>query len=585
MSLIYTDTPAEFQPVLSDGIYFTLSSNTYNALTTFKFRFVYDLYVEDTLVFQGKCSPNPYGLGIVDLQQILETYTDSLPVSYWDTTPIYTHQTFPFSRPANDEVINFYIKSGYEYADSELGAITGFTGYGNSIGLPAVRSEVYKTFRSTMGTNGNATLQDFNINPFILSGAPIGQYPTRTGLFLTNAPRILDLQQTDYYTLGFTNYYLWSGFTSTGLSEPYYVEYNFYDTDGVLITGVTYENLTTNGGGPRTSCSEVYQSLYLVDPYSATTDYNTLYVAAGPKNFPFWSQISATTSQYTVQLFGKFTGSTTPIQPSPTPTPTQFLTPTPTPTPSSTPAGYCSGCTEYTLFWSGESLAVATITNCTTQQSQNVALTAGLYYNLCSCTYPVVEYAVQITTGGPCPQPVTPTPTPTPTNSCVCNEYLVENQEPYSDFIQYIDCNGTPQTTGLSGFQNITICACAGTIESTYSTVTLLGPCPSPTPTPTVTKTPTRTPTPTPTPGCFLQWLINECTGGTCSGGICACENSVSRYVYTNCSVTDITDPDTELYDTSALINPFTGDFVVSGSIYNSTGANVTLVCTVGGPC
>lgn len=579
MAITFQSTPSQFQPVLSDGIYFTLSSSTYNALTTFKFKFKYQLYVENNLVFEGKCSPNPYGLGIVDLQQILETYTDSLPISYWDTTPIYTHQTFPFSRPANEEVINYSLKLGYEYASSEIAPLTGFTGFGNSVGDPAVQTDVYKVFRSTMGTNPRATQQSFDIGPFVLSGTPQGVYPTTSGLFLTNAPRILDVQETDYFTLGFTNYYLWSGATS-GFSEGYYVKYNFYDVDGTLLSATTYDNITTNGGGPRTNCNLVYQNLYLIEPVSGATDWNTLYVGAGPANFP---DIPNGTAQYTVQLFGKFTGSTTPIQPSPTPTPTQFLTPTPTPTPSSTPAGYCSGCTEYQLYWSGESLASVQTVDCPTQIVQNIVLTPGLVYNICSCEYPVTELPVEILTGGPC-LPVTPTPTPSSTPTCVCGEYIVENLGEVTDFIQYIDCSGNPQTFPLPSFNATTICACVGTIESTYSEVTYIGPCTPPvTPSPTPTKTPT--PTPSLTPGCFLQWLINECTGGTCSGGICACENSVSRYVYTNCSVSDITDPDTELYDTSALINPFTGDFIVSGSIYNSTGANVALVCVVGGPC
>ena len=254
MSISFQTTPYQFQPVLSDGIYFTLSSSTYNVASTYKFKFNYKLYVEDVLVFEGKCSPNPYGLGIVDLQQILETHTDSLPISYWDTTPIYTHQTFPFSRPANDEVINYYLKCGYEYASSELSPVTGFTGYGNAIGQPAVQTEVYKVFRSTMGTNPRATQQSFNIEPFILSGAPQGIYPTTSGLFLTNAPRILDVLDTDYFTLGFTNYYLWSGATS-GFSEGYYVKYNFYDDQGTLLSATTYDNITTNGGGPRTNCN------------------------------------------------------------------------------------------------------------------------------------------------------------------------------------------------------------------------------------------------------------------------------------------------------------------------------------------
>jgi hypothetical protein len=577
MSISFLNTPAEFQPVLSDGIYFTVSGSTYDPNTTYKFKYVYNLEVDGVPVFSGKCSPNPFGLGIIDLQQILETYTDSLPISYWDTTPIYTHQTFPFSRPANVETIFYQIKVGYEYADSAISPITGFTGYGNSPGVPSVASEGYKVFRSTMGTNPNATLQDFNIDPFVLSGTPVGQYPTTSGLFLTNAPRILDIRPTDYFTLGFTNYYLWSGFTSTGLSEPYYSEYNFYDDQGALISTERYENLTTNGGGPRTVCTNVYQNLYLIDPLSAETEFNTLYVGAGPANIP---DFPSGATQYTVQLFGKFTGTTTPIPASPTPTPTQFLTPTPTPTPSSTPAGFCSGCTEYQLFWTGETLASVTITNCVTNLSQNLSIQPNLVYNICSCTYPLTEVDIQILTGGPCGPPTTPTPTPTPSNTCVCEEYIITNDTLFNDFIQYINCLGVPVSQSLPSNSATNICACRGTIETTYSDVQLLGPCVPPSP----TRTPTPTPTPSSTSGCFLSWDITTCES-TCSGGLCTCSGGSSITVYTNCSVTDITDPFTEIYENTALTNPFTNDFVSSGSIWNSTGSGVSLVCNIGGPC
>jgi hypothetical protein len=78
--------------------------------------------------------------------------------------------------------------------------------------------------------------------------------------------------------------------------------------------------------------------------------------------------------------------------------------------------------------------------------------------------------------------------------------------------------------------------------------------------------------------------MIQQCDS-TCSGGICACEGGSIITVYTNCGVTDITDPDTEIFDNTGLTNPFTGDFVYSGSIWNSSGSGVTLVCNIGGPC
>ena len=503
MSLAFINTPENFQPVLADGLYFTVSSSTYNNLTQFNFRYVFDLYVDGEFAYRGKAAANPYGLGIVGLSEILETYTNSSPVSFWDTTPIYTHQTFPFSRPSNDETIYYELKVGYEYSDSELGTITGFTGVGNNVGNPAFASDGYKVFRSTLGTNGRATQADFNILPFVLSGSPTGQNPTTSGLFLTNAPRIQDITENDWGTLAFTNYYLYSGTSATGLSEPYYVKYDFYDDEGLLITGTTHDNILTNGGGPRTGCTNVYQELYLIDPVSAATSFNTLYVASGPKNIPYFP---ANTAYYTVQLFGKFTGSTTPIQPTPTVTPSLSSTigATPTPTPSTTPP--CSTCDAYDIIYTGEnSSTTILITNCLTNLSQNLTLRQGELYNICSCSAPLVGPDVSTTNLGPC----SPLPTPTPT--------------------------------------------------------------------------PTRTMTPTPSCA-FKSWNITECAS-PCSGGICACEGGVSRTVYTDCSVTDITDPGTAIYATSALTVPFTGDFLEGSNIYNSSGSDVTLVCVVGGPC
>jgi hypothetical protein len=587
MSVAFIDRPALFQPVLSDGLYFTVSSNTYDAQTTFKFRYVYELYINGQAEFAAKCSPNPFGLGIIDLQQILETYTSSLPLSYFSGVPIYTHQTPVFSVPAGDDSLYFEIKVGYEYADSEISPITGFTGIGNSIGEPAFPSEGYKVFRSTMGTNGRATQQDFNTGPFILSGNPQGIYPTTSGLFLTNAPRIQDIRDDFYYTLSFTNYYTASGQTPTFLSEPYYVEYTFLDDQGQVISARTYDNIYQNGGGPRTNCNDVYPALYLINPWTGTT-YDILNVAAGPANIPDFPEGVA---QYTVQLFGKFTGSTSPIQPTPTPTPTPSATglpPRPSPTPSSTPP--CTNCRTYSVEYTGTNEnAIATYTNCVSGAVLQVILYPGILYQFCSCTVPTGT-DLDVVDLGPCvevtPSPTT-TPTPSPTPGCECSEYLLENESASTSFFQYIDCTGEAISDSLGAFQVTDICACDGTVEADDAiVVAYLGPCPTPlpTPSPTATPVPSATPTPTLTPGCFLTWNLNEC-GGTCSGGLCVCEGSTPRTVYTDCTVTSLTDPFTEIYENTALTNPFTGDFVSSGSIYNSTGSGVNLVCVIGGPC
>jgi hypothetical protein len=471
MSLIFANTPTDFQPVLSDGLFFTASGNTYNPLTTFKFRYVYDLYVEGVKVFTGKCSPNPFGLGIIDLQQILETYCFNNPISKWNTTDIYTHTTFPFSRPYYDETISYFIRCGYEYSSTELGPITGFTGIGDTIGTPQYTSPSYKTFRSTMGVNGRATQQDFNIDPFVLSGSPSTINPTTSGLFLTNAPRIQDIGYNDYYTLGFTNYYMGGSL----LSEGYYVKYTFYDDQGSEITGTTYENLTTNGGGPRTNCGQVYQSLFLIEPPSST-EFNTLYVGCGTENIP---NFPPNCVQYTVQLFGHFTGTTTPIQPTPSPTPSPTstpLTPTPTPTPSVTPGCVCS---EYIVTNTGSTSATIYFVNCSNQQSQSFILISGSSTSICSCSTPFSENDIIVVNNGPCyVPPVTPSVTPSP-SPCQCGEYEIVNEGSNSPVLFYTFCDGTPIVITLYPGYNELLCGCVGTFicSDPNVTITYAGPC------------------------------------------------------------------------------------------------------------
>ena len=458
MSVIFTNTPEQFQPVLSDGIFFTASADTTN---TYNFRYIYDLYVNNQFVFQGKATPNPFGLGIIDLQQILETYCFNNVIASWNGTPIYTHTTFPFSKPYYDETITYQIKCGYEYSSTPLGAITGFTGNGNAIGTPNYPSQQYKTFRSTMGVNGRATQQDFNIDPFVLSGDPTTINPTTSGLFLTNSPRNRNIQPSEYYTLGFTNYFMGGAL----LSEPYYVKYTFYDNQGQEITGTTYENITTNGGGPRTSCNQVYQSIYQVSPTSAST-YNTLYVGAGPKNIP---NFPSNAVQYTIQLFGVFTGTTSPIQPTPTPTPSPTSTPstpTPTPTPSATPG--CTACNEYAITNTGTSTATIFIINCSNGSSQSFTALTGQTYVACSCSTPTSESGtIDYQLLGACSVPQ-PSPTPTPSNTpspavpCICLEYECVAAVDSFGFVDYTDCNGSPAQ--LYMYPNTTeyICACQG---------------------------------------------------------------------------------------------------------------------------
>jgi len=545
-------TPPTFSPVYTDGLFFTVSADTNH----FKFRYVYNIFADGNLIFEGKATPNPYGLGVIDVSRILRTYVKNEPISLWNNTPIYTHETFPFSRPYQDETINYQLYVGYEYASSDIAPVSGFTGSGDTIGAPAITPGLYKTFQSTMGVNGKGNLQNFDIGQFVLSGTPTGTNPTVDCLFLTNSPRTRDIQESEFYTLGFTNYYL----ADDILSEPYYVKYTFYDDQGLEITAVTYDNIVTNGGGPRVPCDYVYPATQFIYP-SGNTDYNTLYVGAGPRNLD--PILPANAVQYTVQLFGKFTGTTTPIQPSPTPTPT----------PSATPVPQCpTACYSYSVTNNSTLPCSYSYLDCNLGTTITALINGQTSQIIdCMCESSFISFCdLDLQYSSDCPV----------IKPCVdCYDVTISNNDPsLSINVSWYDCDASryftqsiPANTGIN-----VQCACPNSITSlspqmSYTVGSLCTPTP---------------PTPTPTPSCaYKTWQISECSQ-VCVGGQCICGGSFLSTVYTDCSVTDIYQEGSfMLYTNTGLTNQFTGTYSDGSYIYEVVGSTVAINCLINGPC
>ena len=146
---------------------------------------------------------------------------------------------------------------------------------------------------------------------------------------------------------------------------------------------------------------------------------------------------------------------------------------------------------------------------------QQVDLT-DVYQSGCTCSTTLLsgggfqsfydeKYAPAIPTPTPSPSfgasptpTVTPTITPTPVSPAGCDEYQVDNENPYSVQIYYTDCctSGYTNTT-INAFQTLYICSL--TEPTGAVSVGNLGRCETPCGTATPTPTPTSTPPP-PTP-------------------------------------------------------------------------------------
>ena len=96
MAISIVRSPEPFSPVLSDGLYFIVSGDTTNK---FDYRYTFTVAVNGVQIYAGKTTPNPFGLGTIDVSEILKNYLNNQPVSSWSGTSIYVHQTFPFSNP------------------------------------------------------------------------------------------------------------------------------------------------------------------------------------------------------------------------------------------------------------------------------------------------------------------------------------------------------------------------------------------------------------------------------------------------------------------------------------------------------
>jgi len=288
MAITIERTPDNIQPTYTDGLFYTISSDKTDE---FKYRYIFWVYVNGVRVFQGKSTPNPQGKGVIDLSEILKTYCNS---SIQTDTDTYVHNTTQYSTYTEDDVIDYYVRFGEEYAISTTASVIQYNG-ADSPGDPAIQSQTRKAYNGTYPTNIYSNRQDFDYGPYVLSGSPV-QY--QSGLFLTNSPRIMDVGLNDRGTLSFFNYWL-GGFD---YSYGYQTRYTFYDNQGVLISTASTNNLTTTGGGPLTGFTQLMYDNGIIENNSY--DYNIVNVATGPWNISQTIGLPSGTSYYHVQVFG-----------------------------------------------------------------------------------------------------------------------------------------------------------------------------------------------------------------------------------------------------------------------------------------
>ena len=284
--------PEKAQPVYSNGLFYAATSNK---TSEYKFRYVWDVYVNGVKVYRGKTTPNPNGIGVFDVSNIVETYleTNVEVEGYFSgtydiqITPYFSKQSTTYNNP---QVVGIYVLVGEEYSTTPTGVATIYNGYTDTPGEPSFSSDVSRVYNGTMVNNFLYRNEDFNFTPYIMRD--------NTDLFLTNSPRVMKVRDDDYYTLSFANY---NWYTSDEYkSLPRAVKFDWYDSLGSSITSTTIYNDVRTGGGPWSACTDTEAMMVLagVDP----VDWNILNVGVGPKNVA--TIMPSGTSYYQVTMMG-----------------------------------------------------------------------------------------------------------------------------------------------------------------------------------------------------------------------------------------------------------------------------------------
>ena len=259
--------PEVIQPVYGNLVY-EFSATT--QATKYKFRYVAEVYVEDTLIGTFKITPQFPTHARLDIAEILRNYINSRPIndgcSGTTETPIVQAEWGYLA----DDIHDYYVIIKTEYSD-------------NPVDAPVIAGPIV-TGDTAYAYNGVKNWYDgksFDMGEYLLSNLSVpSNVPADHHKFLTKAPRVQYIGSNDWSTLSGINTRLplYDGSTYDDYSQPVYsMTVEFYDVDDVLLSTEKTYNLTG-------SCGSFISG---ADITGQTTDFqrsNIIYAGTGPKN-------------------------------------------------------------------------------------------------------------------------------------------------------------------------------------------------------------------------------------------------------------------------------------------------------------
>ena len=258
---------------------------TSTEITQPQFQFVVDIEDESgTLIQRVKQQPNPTGIGVFDLGQILPTQLGPTDEAWKTTTP----------QPNDFSGADFIIKFGEEYGTSPSSSVTLYDGAGGA-GDPNVTGSAY--YFDLDGFVNPNDLVDWNWN----SGSKYQEEDPLDDSIFNHQFGLTDfdthkVREGDYGTISFIRG------NANGLASPFIdsaqdvfaATYRQYDATGSLLdTDILYDTFS----GLRTSQSQFWSAVY--ESQSEAT--RLVHYPAGPQNLEdVGVPILADTAYYTI---------------------------------------------------------------------------------------------------------------------------------------------------------------------------------------------------------------------------------------------------------------------------------------------
>jgi hypothetical protein len=264
---------------------------TSNSSSAPQYQFVVDLTLSgsNTVIQRIKQQPNPNNAGIFDMGSIITNYLDS--DNSWKASSFVT---------SSEASKRFQVKFGEQYGTSASSSVILYTGVGAVTGSPAVTASAYLyTINGLVDPNDKVNWNWPSGSYFTASAVSTTTTFSKQNA-LTNAPLTQSIQDGEYATISIIN----GNFnnSTTAAQDIYNVRISEFNASGNLVFDRSIDNLVSDGGGPRTSNTQLWSSVAA----NQTSGTQLLTVGVGPQNLvDAGIALQSTTAFYTVSFLGQ----------------------------------------------------------------------------------------------------------------------------------------------------------------------------------------------------------------------------------------------------------------------------------------